>query len=483
MLNLSKLELKERKNANDDYRFYEGIPKDLDKLKSNDEWDKDNMIGQYWISNDDVDYEPTKDIRNKVKALLNKQKRFMFGKEPTILFKPYNPKDKEKCEELRQFIDNIFDSNDFWNESTKAFLESTIRKRVLLRCEINKDQAIYIYFNDINDFSYTINVLNPRKLDSVSLVFQDYDTINEEDTEKQIWNKYTYYLENNKCKLKAEIFKGSSLDKPIETKINDTGLNMLPFWIIKNGGTLNNSFGESDITDLKSSQTQYNEKISDFADNLEFNQFPPNILKDVEPVTNNVNEEVELKIAPNAIWNLKTSNNNGEGKTTGEVKKLETNFTALDAVERYLDRCERDMEKTLDMPSPQDIKNAPSAKAMKYIYNNLIARCEEKWRDWESPIKELIMTIIYACSKFNCYENWNHEWDNLKFKIIIKHNYPLIEDEDDKKKLALEEVNTNVRSHRSYIKDFADEEDFEGQFNEIIEDIQTINNAENDQFS
>lgn len=439
------------------------------------------MIGQYWLSNDNVDYEPTKDIRNKVKSLLNKQKRFMFGKEPTILFKPYNPKDKDKCEELRQFIDNILEQNDFWNETAKAFLESTIRKRVLLRCEINKNQQIYIYYNDINDFNYTTNSLNPRKLDNISLVFQDKSTTDEDNIEKQLWNKYTYYLEFNKCKLKIEQFKGSNSDKPIQTKIKDTGLDILPFWLIKNGGTLNNSFGESDITDLRSSQIQYNKKNSDFSDNLEFNQFPPNILKDVEPATN-TDEEVELKIAPNAIWNLKSSSN-GENKANGEVKKLECNFTGLDAVEKYLDRCERDMEKSLDMPLEQDIKNAPSAKAMKYIYNNLIARCEEKWRDWENSIKQLIKTLIYSCSNFNCYKNWDHDWDNLEFKIIIKHNYPLIEDEEDKKKIAMEEVDRGLISRFTYRKDHTDIEDLDGEEQKMLEETSDKNAAENDQFN
>lgn len=482
ILNLNKLELNERENANADYLFYTGVPDNLEDLKNKNKYDRHDMIGQYWDNNSNVDYEPTKDVRNKVKSLLNKQKRFMFGKEPTILFKPYTPSDKEKCEALRQFVDNILETNDFWNQTAKAFLETTIRKRVLLRMEINKEQQVYIYYNTINDFGYTVNCLNPRKLDSISLVFQDISTIDEEELEKQIWNKYTYYLEANKCKLKIEKFKGNELEEPFETVTKDTGLDRLPFWLIKNGGTLDNIFGESDITDLRSPQVQYNKKISDSSDTLEFNQFPPSILKDVEPANSNGDEEVELKIAPNALWNLK-STSSGENKSTGEVKKLESNFTASAAVESYLDRAERDMEKTLDIPNSEDIKNAPSGKAMRYIYNNLIARCEEKWRDWETTMKEMINTIIYSCSTFNCYEEWNHEWDNLKFKIVIEHNYPLVEDIDDKKNIAMAEVNANLKSHRSYIKDFSTDEDFTGEFNQILEDIKSINGVEQDQYN
>lgn len=74
------------------------------------------------------------------------------------------------------------------------------------------------------------------------------------------------------------------------------------------------------------------------------------------------------------------------------------------------------------------------------------------------------------------------EWDKLEYSIVLDKRYPIPEDEEDKKKLALEEVNTNVRSHRSYIKDFSNDEDYEEHFNEVIEDITTINVAEQDQF-
>jgi hypothetical protein len=44
----------------------------------------------------------------------------MFGVEPTIKFKPDNKADKEKCEQLRKFIEDILDNN---NEITSLKIE------------------------------------------------------------------------------------------------------------------------------------------------------------------------------------------------------------------------------------------------------------------------------------------------------------------------------------------------------------------------
>ncbi len=48
--------------------------------------------------------------------------------------------------------------------------------------------------------------------------------------------------------------------------------------------------------------------------------------------------------------------------------------------------------------------------------------------------------------------------------------------------MALEEVNNNVRSHRNYIKEFGDDEDYEEAFNEVLEDNEKIQSVEQDQF-
>lgn len=467
LLKLSAEELKERSRVRNDYYYFLGKCRDETAALS----DKD-LLGQSWITADDLDYVPTQDIRNKIKPLLRKQARFMFGKAPDILFKPYNPEDKDKCEELRQFVDKILQENRFWSDTLKAFLMCTIKKRIILRIEANPGQPIGIFYNGIEDFYYTLDSKNYKKIQSVVLVVQDPNTVNDTIASEQTWYRYTYYMEEDICKFKKETFKGGNIDTPIEITVSNTGLNKLPAWPIINGGLLGDKFGESDITDLKDPQNQYNRRVSDFADALRFQMFGQTAVIDGTPESVN-----DAKVAPNSILPIVSLDDK-----KADVKKVESTFSNSEPVETFLKRAESDMYETISIPRPEQLVNIPSAKSMKYMYNDLIARCEEKWQDWEPPIKDMIRLIIESCSKFNCYKDWDHSWDNLEFNIILKHNYPIPEDNEDAKKLAMEEVKSNVRSIRSYIRDFTDDEDPELAKQEILEDLAAITAVENEQF-
>ena len=132
LLNLPWNEIRERRQVLRDYIFYKGKSEDLEAAKNNPV-----LYGQNWTIDDNIDYKPTQEIRNKIKPLLRKQARWMFGKEPTLIFKADDLKDKDNCEELRKYIEDVFENNDFWNNTRKAFLEATIKKIVLLRAEAN----------------------------------------------------------------------------------------------------------------------------------------------------------------------------------------------------------------------------------------------------------------------------------------------------------------------------------------------------------
>ena len=128
------------------------------------------------------------------------------------------------------------------------------------------------------------------------------------------------------------------------------------------------------------------------------------------------------------------------------------------------------------MPSIKDLNNIPSAKAMRYLNNDLIGRCEEKWSDW-GPILESLVEFLVDKSDI-AYKKFNKQWKSLNYTIDFKHNYPLPSDEEESKKLAMDEVKNRVRSVKSYIEDFAKDEDSEKSFNEIIEEVKALTEAE-----
>lgn len=467
LLGLPDIEIAERKRIRADYYFYKGKSPDLDKVKFDPA-----TLGQNWVINDNVDYIPTQDIRNKVKPLLKKQARFMFGKEPTITFKPNNLNDKEKCEELRKFIDDVFENNKFWKNTRKAFLMSTIKKRVLLRVEANPGMPVKIKYENIEDFYYKEI---EDTLVEVKFFEADRNNVFVEKEEDKLYHLHIYFyksLEEGKTPVawyRKETYKGDDLEKPIEKAETPTGFDKIPCWLIKNGGELNDIFGESDLEDLKDIQNQYNRKISDFADALRFQLFGAESIIDANP--DDVNK---LKVAPGAIHAIRTREE-AEGKQATH-QRLEYNFGSSEAINSFLDRSTQDMNFILDMPALKDLANIPSAKAMKYLYNDLIARCEEKWNDWEPVFKDLIDYIIEASK--HCYCGcFKEEWRALDYTTIFTHNYPLPSDEEDKKKLGLDEVEKNTRSIRSYLKEFSNEEDTEKALNEIIDEVVRLNEA------
>lgn len=473
LLNLSYREKKERKQALKDYLFYLGETEN----KQAAILDHD-LLGQSWITLDNLDYVPSEIIDNKIKPLINKQARFMFGKEPDILFKPLDKNAKETCEELRQFIDAILNASKFWSNTMKAFRLASVTKRVMLRLEANPEEPVRLYWHDINDFNYEVDLNDITKLNKVILVKPV--TIDKE-VSKQLWNRYTYYInqitdKESSCYLRVETFKGDNLENPIEIREQDTGLSKIPCWIITNEQSITSPYGQSDIKDLKPLQDSYNRRLSDFNDSLRFLMFGQTAIIDATKDTVDA-----CNIAPNALMALRSIEDT-EGNKQAKVQRVESNFTNAEPVKMYLKMLEDSMYEKLGIPRPESLQQVPSAKSIKYMYTELVARCEEKWHDWEPIIRSMIRLVVEACSKFKCYEEWKEEWNNLLFTIVLNKNYPIPEDEEDQKRLAMEEVNSNVRSHRSYIKDYSNDEDYEEHFKETLEDIKLLNEAEQDIF-
>ncbi|CAM3001423.1 phage portal protein [Hathewaya histolytica] len=469
LLNLSDEEKKERERALKDFLFYLGECEDIEKAKNNP-----ILLGQSWITLDDLDYVPSQIIDNKVKPLINKQARFMFGKEPNLLFKPLKDNSKEMCEELRQYVDSILSANKFWSTTLKIFRLATVTKRVMLRMEANPGKPIKIYYHDINDFNYELDPDNIGRLKSATLVKQDSSTIKKE-TNNQIWYRFNYYMDKDElCHLKTEIFKGDNLEEPISVEETSTGLSKIPCWVIANEQSIVNPKGLTDIKDLRPLQERYNRRLSDFDDALRFLMFGQTAVIDATEDTVN-----SCNIAPNSLMALKSIEDTDSNKQA-KVQRVESNFTSAEPVKMFLKILEDSMYEKLGIPRPEQLQSIPSAKSIKYMYTELVARCEEKWHDWEPSIRQLIRLIVEACSKLNCYSEWNHEWDKLLYNIVLEKNYPIPEDEEDKKRLGMEEVNLKVRSHRNYIKELSNDEDYEEHFKEIIEDSKALNEAEQD---
>lgn len=470
LLGFRKTDLEELWNVRRDYYFYKGACEDTNKAIMDSAY-----MGQSWIPNPNVDYTPTVDVRNKVKSLLNKQKRFMFGETPTIRLKPMDDIHKDKMEDITAFIISILDDNGFWRDLQQAFLSATIKKKVLLRVEANPNEDINIFFEEVEDFKYITSPKNYKKIDQVILVKRD-PIEPQDDEDEHSWYRYTYYMkaETNTCWLRTEVYYNDTVNREAdEIEDVDTKLSQMPAWLIVNGGSLGTTKGESDITDLMEIQNQYNRRISDFGDALRFQMFGETYIIDGTPDTVN-----SISIAPNSLSPIVSLDENRRAS----VVKAQSSFSSATPTESYLDRAEKDMYELLAIPRPEQLAEVPSGKAMKYLYAELRSRCEEKWNDWENSLEKLIYFIYECCVKLRCYEDWDLNWNDIKFKVQIEHNYPIPEDVEAKKELALKEVEANVRSRESYIQDYTESEDSEGAWIRILDEIVQLNSAEQDNF-
>lgn len=466
--------LKERNQVIGYYNFFNGPAANPMDLVN------ENMRGQSWANVDSLDYIPTQDIRNHTKKLLVKQARFMFGNSPDILMKPIDKKNKDQAEALRQFIDKILEDNGFWGDTFKAFLDCTIGKRVLLIVHANPGEPIQLRYHTMDEFTFEVDPADYKKLTQVIIAYMDKDTVNKP-AKEQIWHRWKYYMENGKCMLTQGTYNG--LAEPIKEETVDTQLDEIPGRVIINGGLTGDTQGTSDLRDLIDMQNSYNKTVSDFRDALRFRMFEQPVFIDADFGTKEDGKTPNVPvIAPNAMIDLKTDPAAGEN-AKADARMLSSNFSFVEAAKEFLDRTKADMYEIMDQPRPEDIKQVPSAKALKFTFYDLMARCEEKWQSWEPAVKWMIRFMIKCIQQFNLYPGeWEKAWDSLDYTLVIRHNYPIPEDDTDKKTTAMNEVSSNVRSIKTYIKEYSDVEDVDAEYQEILQGIKDIGAASADSF-
>ena len=478
LLNLDETEREERRRALRDFLFYEGHSKVINGIDYKD-LDDEYLIGQEWKSNDNIDYIPTHEIRNKVKMLLKKQARFIFGVEPSLNFRPDDVVNKQQCNSLRRYVEDILEENSFWSKTRKAFLESTIKKRVALRVEINRGRPITIKYESIENCAYKEK--DGRLMEIKFFEEDEQNAYKEKDTEK-IYYLHVYYYDyiqasdgfyDRKAMYRKETYKNQ---KKIEEETIDTGFDVLPAWIIKNGDDLSSPFGESDLEDLKDAQIDYNKTVSDYRDALRFQMFGSLTAIDGDPTDVN-----RLKISPGAIHAIATMQNMGDNTKQAKLDKIEYSMSNADAIEKHLDRAENDMYFMLDMPRISQLVNIPSAKAITFLYNDLIARCKDKFGTWNKAFVEMFKYIIVAAQY--CYRDFDKSWLKMNYTIDINLNFPLPSTVEDDKTIAMQEVKEKVRSHESYIEEFSLEEDYKTEWNSVLRETKQLTEAESDPFT
>lgn len=479
LLDLPDIEVFERWKVRRDVAFYEGKYKGFCNVKTLSEIDR-SALGQTWINNDNLDYEPSQEIHNKIKVLIKRQSRWMFGERPTLNIRPDNSNDRDTCEAMRKWFDDVLDDNDFWTNTLKADQEKAVKKRILLRLEAKSGEPFVIKYESLENF-YTKSKNN--KLMEVKFFAEDDDNVYKNDDAEKIYYLYRYYYKTDprtgerKAWLEHKTYKGAKEVVSLRSDKN-TGFNTIPCWLIKNGGGPNSNFGESDVEECADLQMQYNKTCSDFREALRFMMFGTECI--VDGAESDVNR---LKLAPNCIHAIHTDKEAMANQKQAKIDRQEYTMSAAEAIEKYLKRLEDDMNYMFDMPQLRDLTSIPSAKAMVYLYNDVISRCSEKWNDWSKAIYGMLK-LMYEIAP-QCYKDFKQEWIDLKgkFSFDVQRKYPIPPNVQEEKTLAINEVVAGVRSHRSYIEEYSKNEDYESEWRIVLDEKKELATAEVDEFT
>lgn len=491
------------------YEYFDGF--DVTDMNSN--------YGQTWkIDEDKLDYIPTREIRNHLRQLVRKQSRFMMSQEPELIFNPVTEGREKQAEDKRILFDSILRQAKFWSKAANALTDATVGKRVLMTVLGNEGEPVDIRFYPMPQFSYTVDPKYTSRLLAVDIVYQDERTRGM-DKEAQLWHHYRYEMKagakesgitsaledvEEECWLTYALTDGESnqiyITEEGETTIKEssaklvdiednlgnkvqvplavlesapTGLSQIPARVILNEPLTNDVYGNSDVKDLITIADNMNKTISDLRDALRFRMFEQPVIID-----GSTKSLQGMKIAPNAVIDLKTDTSSsigaGGGSRQAAVTSITSNFNFLPAVQYYLDEAKRAMYELMDQPLPEKVQSAPSGIAMQFLFYDLMSRCDSKWVEWDSAIEWMISMIEEILEKVPVTieplpEALKSAWQEIT-TLTINHNYPLPADELAKRQTAMQEVQTNVRSHQSYIEEFSRNENAEDEWSRILEE-------------
>lgn len=477
------------------YEFYEGRRWTVEE-------DYESTRGQLWGVRVG-DYTPTREIRNLTKKLLNKQGRFMTSVPPTLVLSSYDDNvNRDSIDTKRACIEHMLRDTKFWNKFGKAFMDCTIGKRVLLCMLADVDQLgvptgeIKFRFYTMPEFIYEYDENDVDVLKKVEIAYQDKSTIGKIQRDQR-WHKWTYEMrDDGYCWATYKIVDGANITAftTVTNNVSDnedddtiqavelkqewnTGLEELPCKVILNDGLTGDIRGHSDVKDLMDMAMDYNKTMSDYRDALRFKMFEQPVFTDVKS-----SSLKNIKIAPNKIIDLKSDPTLGDGTGSNSVAKfgtLSSTFSFQAAADSYLTQLKKDMYELMEQPMPEALLNIPSAKALKMVYYDLITRCEEKWRTWD----EVLIWVVHMFEVYGCFglfkEVLGSETLSLETTTSWTHNYPIPDDDESMRTIAIQEVEANVRSHKSYIEEYGNSEDADAEFERIMEEQEQIQNMQN----
>ena len=438
----------------------------LAKINKINKWYSIYEGRQEWETASGLDYTPTKKITNITKKLIDTRARFMFGREPFFDVRPVLADDKgsttyqDQAQEKEDLLYKILTENKFHSKLLKAKKDCSIGGKVAIKLWGHKEVGLKIIFSPAQEFFPQFNLDDVDQLEKVVFLYALND---EEEPANQRIKKQVWELVNGKCVLNETTHDGRGNMVSIEYENYDTGLDFIPVIIITNGGLTGETEGKSDVEALWHNQDAYNRLTSDDIDALRFQMFGQDVFTDASE-----DSLKNIKIAPGALIDLQTDQAQAYEGRQAKVERLESKFSYKDKFADTVERIKNDMYDTLDIPNVnlEQLRGIiQSGKSMKAIYWNLMAVCDEDWTEWGPALEQMVDYIFRMVDIYNLYGARNIA--RYETTLNIERYYPIQEEENDQKRIDMEEVVHEVRSRRSYMKKWGEYEDIDSELEQI----------------
>lgn len=422
--------------------------------------------GQDWAVPSGLDYRPNKTIVNHTKRLIGKVAGYMMGRAPEITLMPTGDGEDNarKVAELEQHIRDILEDNSWQKRLLQAGRDCFVGKRVALKVGVREGRVL-LRFRPSVEFFHDVSADDAEKLSRIIFAFGMNQR--KEPEHQRIWVQ-SWRMEDGRCLLTEGIYNGYGAAIGEELRDEDTGLDSLPAYVILNEGMTSDVLGDSDVEQLTAMQRDYNRMISDDQDALKFNMFPQTLVTDAS-------EEsiAAIKISPGALLDLQTDPAKPDAQA--KVDKLETRFQYDARFTNSLSTLLDDMYTLMSCPrvTVEYLKAVGvSGKAMRAMYWDLQCRCEERWAEWDSALKWMVRQIVAQEKAAGI-----HDWTGCRYAVKIEHLYPIADDEDEERKLDMQEVAQQVRSRRSYMDKWQPDSDADEELKQMAVERQQLEEA------
>lgn len=412
--------------------------------------------GASYVVDNIKDYTPAELRFKTIKAIINKEARFLFSKTPDIWVEVDLGEDKESKEKAKELasvyqdlVDKVLLENDFKQALIKAAKDCFISKRVALFFNINEDSGIQISFLPSLEFVYDVD---PNNANIITKIIAFYALNDEKAKSEQRIYKKKYWMENGFAYYSEQVFDGMGNVVEILTENQQTKFPYIPAWVIVNEGLTGDLIGESEVDLLADYESWYSRMAAADLDAERKGMNPIRYTIDADPGSTK-----DLSIAAGSFWDLSSDQNQAQDRAA-QVGVLDTPMSYSSALSITLDRVKNMMYEQCAVPnvSPEALKGiVSSGKTLKAIYWDLIVRCDEKMLSWRPAIQKMVQCIIDGARLYPAAVTEYLNGETLpteEFSVRVDNQYPLLEDETEEKTVDLSEVANHTMSKRAYMK-------------------------------